>query len=167
MADPYLGEIKMFGGGFAPRGWNLCDGSLLEISPYQALYSLIGNAYGGDGISHFALPDLRGRAPVHQGTLQLGDLGGEESVTVTEPEYGAHSHAFNATRTLADKTTPGQNVPAQSGTVALYVEDTPTVEMDPASIKPVTGAAQPHNNMHPFLAMSYIIATEGVMPQRG
>lgn len=162
--DPYIGEIKMFGGDYAPRGWNLCDGSLLEVGTYQSLFSLIGNAYGGDGVSHFALPDLRGRAPVHQGTLKLGSSGGAESVTLTEHEYGAHLHEFNATRTLADKAAPGQNLPAQSGTVALYVEDTPTVEMDPSSIKPVTGQAQPHDNMHPFLAMNYIIALEGIYP---
>lgn len=164
--EPFIGEIKMFGGTYAPTGWHYCDGTLLEVKPYDALFSLIGNSYGGDGISHFALPDLRGRAPVHQGTLTLGSFGGEESVTVTEHEYGAHSHAFNASKALADKSTPGQNVPAQSGTVALYVEDTPTVEMDPSSIKPVTGAAEPHDNMHPFLAMNYIIATGGVYPPR-
>lgn len=162
--DPFIGEIKMFGGDYAPQGWHFCDGTLLEVGENQALYSLIGDAYGGDGVSHFALPDLRGRAPVHQGTLKLGSSGGAESVTLTEPEYGAHLHEFHATRTLADKATPGQNLPAQSGTVALYIEDTPTIEMDPSSVKPVTGTAQPHNNMHPFLAMNYIIAIVGVYP---
>jgi microcystin-dependent protein len=166
MTDPFVGEIKLFGGDYVPSGWHLCDGTLLETGAHQALYSLIGDAYGGDGISHFALPDLRGRAPLHEGALKLGQRGGEESVAVTDAEYGAHSHPFHATRTLADKPTPGQNVPAQSGTVALFVEDTPGVEMDAGSVKPVTGHAEPHDNMHPFLAMNYIIALDGIYPTR-
>jgi microcystin-dependent protein len=165
MATPYVGEIKIFGGTYAPDGYEFCDGTLLPIERYGPLYTLLGTAYGGDGVSTFALPDMRGRAPVHRGTLSLGSKGGEEEVTLADATYGKHSHTFSATLTLADQSSPAGNVPAQSGVVQLYADTTPDVEMDPSAVKPVPKNAVPHENMHPFQAINYIIATDGIWPQ--
>jgi microcystin-dependent protein len=166
MVQPFIGEVKIFGGTYAPEGYEFCDGSLLPIDKNDALYRLLGTAYGGDGVTTFGLPDLRGRAPVHRGSLSLGSKGGEEEVTLTDATYGKHSHTFSATLTLADQPSPAGNVPAQSGVVQLYADTTPDVEMDPSAVKPVPKTAVPHENMHPFQAINYIIATVGIFPNR-
>lgn len=167
MSDPFMGEIRMFGGNFAPLGWAFCDGSLLPISSADALFSLIGITYGGDGVTTFAVPDLRGRFPVHRSaTLPLGAAGGEETVRLTPTQVAQHSHDFNATKALADQATPAGNVPAQATTVTLYIEDTPAVALKDSAILPAAGGGLPHENMHPFQAVNFIIALEGIYPPR-
>ena len=164
--DPFIGEIKIFGGTFAPLGWNFCDGTTLDIAQNQPLYSLIGTTYGGDGVTNFKLPDLRGRIPVHRNTIVLGQVGGEETVALIENNYGAHAHPFYATTALANQPTVAGNTTAQSGTIALYTEDTPQIEMDPSSVRTIPGSGLPHDNMHPFQAINYIIALEGIYPSQ-
>src|ERR687885_3038412 len=121
MAQPYVGEIRMFGGNFAPAGWAFCDGSVLPISENETLFQLLGTTYGGDGESTFALPDLRGRVPIHQGNgFILAETGGVEEVTLTVSQIPAHNHALVATTSVANQTSPSNNVVAQSSTVDLY-----------------------------------------------
>jgi microcystin-dependent protein len=165
VSDPYIGEIRIFGGTFAPVSWNFCDGSLLPIAQFDALFNLIGTTFGGDGQTNFALPNLLGRIPVHRSnTLPVGLLAGTEEVTLTSNQVAAHNHAFQATTGLANQPTPGGNTPAQSGTVQLYTEDNANVPFDPRALLPVTGGNQPHDNMHPYQAINYIIALEGIYP---
>lgn len=165
--DPYLGEIKMFCGNFAPQGWAFCDGSLVPIPVADALFSLIGTTYGGDGQTTFGLPDLRGRFPVHRSSsLPMGSAGGVEEVTLTSNQVSAHTHPFQATTSLADQATPGGNTTAQATTITLYVEDTPVAGLNAAAILPFVGGGQPHENMHPFQAVNYIISLEGIYPPR-
>lgn len=165
MSTPFIGEIRMFAGTFAPVGWLMCDGSQLPISEYDALFNLIGTTYGGDGQETFSLPDLRGRVPLHRsGSFPLGSVGGVESVTLTQAQMPSHTHAFNATTALANQPTPGGNTPAQSGTVQLYTEDSANVPLDPQALLPSPGGNQPHENMHPFQVLNYIIAVYGIYP---
>src|ERR1041384_4186019 len=127
MAQPYVGEIRMFGGNFAPAGWMFCDGSLLPISEYETLFNLIGTTYGGDGESTFALPDLRGRVPIHQGnSFTLAETGGAEEITLTVSQIAAHSHPLLGSTALATDVNPGNRVVAQSSTAGAFnfVEDT-------------------------------------------
>lgn len=167
MTEAFLGEIRMFCGNFAPVGWAFCDGSLVPISAADALYSLIGTTYGGDGQQTFGLPDLRGRFPVHRSTtLPIGTSGGQETVTLTAGQLAAHTHGFNGTKALADQPTPGGNVPAQATTITLYVEDVASVALDAAALLPAPGGGTAHENMHPFQAVNYIIALEGIWPPR-
>ena len=169
MSDPYIGEIRMFAGTFAPAGWNLCDGSLLPISEYDTLFSVIGTTYGGDGQNTFALPNLQSRLPVHMGTASfgqtftIGEMAGTEEETLTAAKIPAHAHTFLATTGLANQPTPAGNVPAQSGTVQLWTEDTPLVALDANAITG-TGGSQPHDNMHPFLVVNFIISLFGFYP---
>lgn len=165
--DPFIGEIKMFGGNFAPLGWAFCDGSLVPISASEPLFSLIGTTYGGDGQTNFGLPDLRGRFPVHRSsTMPIGSAGGVEEVTLVSQQVSAHMHGFQATKTLADQATPGGNTAAQSTTVTLYIEDAPAVALNPAALLPFAGGNLPHENMHPYQAVNYVIALEGIYPPR-
>jgi microcystin-dependent protein len=165
MVEPYIGEIRLFGGNFAPVGWLACNGSLLPISQYDVLFNLIGTTYGGDGQNNFALPDLRGRFPLHRSTqYPVGAPAGTESVTLTSATTAQHSHQFLATTALANQPTPGGNTPAQSGTLQLWAEDTTNAPLDPAALLPYLGGNQPHDNMHPYQAINYIIATEGIYP---
>lgn len=161
-----LGEIRMFAGNYPPAGWAFCEGQLLPISEYEDLFNLIGVTYGGDGNSTFAVPDLRGRIPIHKGNgFTLSERGGVEEVTLTVNQMPAHSHLLLASTTLASSPDPGGNVLAQSRTAAvdLYLEDNPTTNMAATAIGSV-GGNQPHSNMQPYLCISFIIALHGVYP---
>lgn len=162
----------MFGGNFAPLGWAFCDGSLLPISQYDALFALIGTTYGGDGQTTFALPDLRGRMPMHAGTLAgsgtytLGQRGGTETVTLIGNQIPVHSHALGASSGAGSSAAPGGAVLAQSAAGELYFDDSPGVAMKTGLVA-AGGGNQPHNNMSPYLVVSFIIALEGIFPSQG
>lgn len=163
---PYVGEIRMFGGNFAPAGWAFCDGQLLPISENDVLFTLIGTTYGGDGETTFALPNLQSRFPLHKSaSFPIGAMGGTESETLTVQQIPVHTHAFLATQALANQPTPGGNHPAQSGTVQLWTEDAVSAALSPQAITPV-GGSQPHDNMHPFTVISFIISLFGEFPQQ-
>jgi microcystin-dependent protein len=166
MAQPYVGEIRMFAGNFAPAGWNFCDGSLLPISENETLFNLIGTTYGGDGQSTFAVPDLRGRVPLHFGNgIVLAETGGAEEITLTVSQIPAHSHPLLASGDPATAAGPQNLVLArsiQAGT-DLYLEDTPSVSMAANAIGAV-GGSQPHNNFQPYLCVSFIISLFGIFP---
>jgi microcystin-dependent protein len=166
MAQPYVGEIRMFAGNFAPAGWMFCEGQLLPISEYETLFNLIGTTYGGDGQSTFALPDLRGRLPIHQGNgFILAETGGAEEITLTVNQIAAHSHPLLASTDLGNSADPGGAVLAQSTTAAvdLYLEDTPTVPLAANSVGSV-GGSQPHTNFQPYLCVDFIISLFGIFP---
>jgi microcystin-dependent protein len=164
MAQPYVGEIRMFAGNFAPAGWMLCEGQLLPISENDTLFNLIGTTYGGDGQSTFALPDLRGRVPTHQGNgTTLAESGGAETVTLTVNQIAAHSHPLLASTGPGNLNTPGGNVTAESAAVKIYYADEPTVNLGAAACSPV-GGNQPHNNFQPYLCVNFIISLFGIYP---
>ena len=168
MAQPYVGEIRMFAGNFAPAGWMFCEGQLLPISEYETLFQLIGTTYGGDGQSTFALPDLRGRIPVHQGGgFTLAQTGGEEAITLTTAQTPSHGHAFLATRTTATSTAPQNMVLAAStgATVSPYGLDNPTTQLTPQALS-ATGGSQPHTNFQPYLCIDFIISLFGIFPSQ-
>ncbi len=163
--DPYIGEIRMFAGNFAPADWALCDGSLLPISQYDALFSLIGTTYGGDGQTTFALPNLLGRVPVHQTTgFALGQTAGSEEVTLTQAQLPSHSHIPQAARTNQGVNAPGGKVWAASPTYSEY-GPTPDSSMGAQALAS-TGGGQPHDNMVPFLAVNFIMALFGIYPSQ-
>jgi microcystin-dependent protein len=165
MSSPYIGEIRLFAGNFAPAGWAFCAGQIMPISENDALFNLIGTMYGGDGQETFGLPNLQGRFPIHRSAeMQQASTGGTESVTLTSGQIAAHNHVFQATTSLANQPTPGGNVPGQAGTFQWYTEDNPNVPMDPATLQPVNPGSQPHENMHPYLVMNYIISLYGIYP---
>jgi microcystin-dependent protein len=168
MSQPFIGEIRMFAGNFAPAGWAFCDGSLQVISQNDALFNLIGTTYGGDGQTTFALPNLSSRLPLHMGTdpgsgttYNLAATGGTETVTLTAPQLPAHNHPVNAA-TAATSADPAGNVPA-GGSVKQFSTQAPDVQMNPAQVQ-AGGAAQPHYNMQPYLAINFIISLFGVFP---
>lgn len=166
MAQPYVGEIRLFAGTFEPAGWMFCAGQLLPISENEVLFQLIGTTYGGDGQSTFALPDLRGRLPIHQGNgFILAQSGGAEEVTLPPGQIPGHTHALRGNSALASSTGPQGNVPAQSrqAGIDLYIEDVPTVSMAPNAITSV-GGSQPHTNMQPYLGLNFIISLFGIFP---
>jgi len=168
MGQPYIGEIRMFGGNFNPSGWALCNGQLMAISENDALFALIGTIYGGDGQTTFAMPDLRGRVPIHQGvnlglTYVIGEQGGAESVTLTSQQMPTHSHSFLASTAAGSQESPENNVPASSNLVSLYSASAPGASMAPSTVAPM-GGSQPHENMQPFLCVNYIIALFGIFP---
>lgn len=164
--ESYIGEIRIFAGTFAPVGWAFCDGQLMPISENDALFSLIGTTYGGDGQDTFALPDLRGRLPLHQGSGSiLGESAGVEEVTLSAGQIPAHSHRLQATTSTANQSSPAGNALAQSTAADLYVEDTATAGMATASIAPV-GGSQPHSNLQPYLCLNFIISLFGVYPSQ-
>lgn len=171
MADPFVGEIKMFAGNFAPQGWAFCDGQLLAVSQNAALFSLLGTIYGGDGRTTFALPDLRGRVPIHQGsgpglsTRQLGSKSGSETVTVTTNQLPGHDHGVMASAAPGAAGNPAGGVPAESPSVDLYIEEGATVPMNAAAVSN-TGGNQAHPNIQPFLCIHFVIAIFGVYPSR-
>jgi microcystin-dependent protein len=163
MAQPYIGEIRMFAGTFAPVGWSFCDGSLLQISEYDTLFNLIGTTYGGDGQSTFGLPDLRGRVPVHQGPgFIIGQEAGAETVTLTTQQIASHTHPLAATTAIATASGPGNNVLAQSSVAKMYFAD--VVDTPMANAIGMAGGTQPHDNMQPFLCISFIISLYGIYP---
>jgi microcystin-dependent protein len=165
MAQPYVGEIRMFAGNFAPAGWMFCEGQLLPISENETLFQLIGTTYGGDGESTFALPDLRGRIPLHQGNgFILAETGGAEEITLTVNQIAAHSHPLLASTDGGNQSSPGTflvaNVP---GGVLPYIESPPNVNMGAQAISSV-GGSQPHTNFQPYLCVDFIISLFGIFP---
>src|SRR5216684_7205997 len=163
MAQPYVGEIRMFAGNFAPAGWMFCEGQLLPISEYETLFQLIGTTYGGDGQSTFALPDLRGRLPIHQGNgFILAETGGAETITLTVNQIPAHSHPLLATGASANSTDPSTRVLAKPDK-NLYRAGPGTVPMFQSSVG-ATGGSQPHNNFQPYLCVDFIISLFGIFP---
>ncbi len=166
MAQPYVGEIRMFAGNFAPAGWQFCEGQLLPISENETLFQLIGTTYGGDGQETFALPDLRGRIPLHFGNgFILAETGGVETVNLTIQQIPAHSHAFLASMDNADSPNPRGRVAAQSGSrIDLYDStQAPATLMSPNAVGS-TGGSQPHNNYQPYLCVDFIISLFGLFP---
>ncbi len=165
MSNPYVGEIRMFAGNFAPQGWAFCDGSLLSIAQNTVLFTLIGTIYGGDGTSTFALPNLLGRVPVHVGGgLVQGQAGGEEQVTLTASQMPAHTHIPQANSASGMRITPAGNVWAASSNLA-YSASAPSAVMAPQAVSTV-GGSQPHDNMIPFLAVNFIISLFGIFPSQ-
>lgn len=163
MAQPYVGEIRMFGGNFAPAGWMFCDGSLLPISENETLFQLIGTTYGGDGQSTFAVPDLRGRIPIHQGSgFILAETGGAEEITLTVSQIPAHSHPMLAVAATPNSNNPGGGLTAQP-TASIYNNSAVAVNLAPQAIGSI-GGSQPHQNMQPYLCVSFIISLFGIFP---
>lgn len=171
MGQPYVGEIRMFAGNFAPNGWLMCDGSLQPISEYETLYNLIGTTYGGDGQSTFGLPDLRGRVPVHQGQGSglsprvIGELAGAESVMLTGQQIPVHEHPFMATSAVGSVAAPSGALVAQSPQIQMYIEDAPDTNMSPNAVS-LTGGNSAHNNMMPYICINYIISMYGIFPSQ-
>jgi microcystin-dependent protein len=171
MSTPYVGEIRMFGGNFAPAGWMLCEGQALPISEYDTLFALIGTTYGGDGQSTFNLPDLRGRLPLHMGTSSqgtsyaIGEAGGVERVTLTVQQIPAHNHQLMAAAVTGNQVSPAGSVPASSYNVTPYINDQPAGSMHASAISPV-GGNQPHENMQPYLCINFIISLFGIFPSQ-
>lgn len=165
MAQPYVGEIRMFAGNFAPAGWMFCEGQLLPISENDTLFQLIGTTYGGDGQSTFALPDLRGRIPIHQGNgFILAETGGAESVTLTMQQIPAHSHSLMATTDLANSASPADAYLSTTATGnKIYSTAAPSVALHPQEIGPI-GGSQPHDNFQPYLCINFIISLFGLFP---
>lgn len=170
MSNPYIGEIRMFGGNFAPAGWMFCQGQLLPISENDALFTLIGTTFGGDGQETFALPNLQSRVPIHAGTgpggitYQLGEAAGTEEVTLTVQQIPNHGHPLLATNNTATVQTPGGNVAAQ-GAGQIYTSLSSPIGMWPQSITP-EGGSQPHTNLQPYLCISFIISLFGIFPHQ-
>ncbi|HEX2019872.1 MAG TPA: tail fiber protein [Aurantimonas sp.] len=164
MAQPYIGEIRMFAGNFAPAGWMFCEGQLAPISENEALFQLIGTTYGGDGQSTFALPDLRGRLPVHQGNgFLLAETGGAETVTLTSAQMAAHSHPLIGSAVNGSQASPENALLANSTVIRPYAPETPIAGMAPSAISAV-GGSQPHNNFQPYLCVDFIISLFGIFP---
>jgi microcystin-dependent protein len=166
MAQPYVGEIRMFAGNFAPSGWLFCEGQLLPISEYETLFNLIGTAYGGDGQETFAMPDMRGRIPIHFGNgFTLAERGGAEQVTLTVSQIPAHSHPFLATDNNGGSTSPAGSVLARNASTDAYTDDTSggLVALNAGSVSPA-GGSQPHTNFQPYLCLNFIISLFGIFP---
>ncbi len=172
MADPYVAEIRMFGGNFAPFQWATCDGQILAISQNTALFSLLGTNYGGNGTSTFALPNFQGSAPMDQGDgigltpRTVGEIGGTPNVTLISNELAAHTHTFNGVNAIGTVSTPVGNVLAEQQTLRPYATPAASQAMSPNAIGPA-GGNLPHNNMQPYLAVTFIISLFGVYPPRG
>jgi len=169
MSEPFVGEIKMFAGNFAPAGWALCNGQLLAISEYDTLFNLIGTTYGGDGQQDFALPDLQGRVPIHMGqgpsqTYQIGEKGGAEQVTLTTNQIPNHSHVPLASSAAGTSDSPAGAVWAASS-AKQFVVASPNATMAPADSGPA-GGSQPHDNMLPYQTINFIISLFGIFPSQ-
>ncbi|PYP82433.1 MAG: phage tail protein [Candidatus Angelobacter sp. Gp1-AA117] len=174
MSNPFLAEIRIFTGNFAPKGWALCDGQLMPISQNTALFSLLGTTYGGDGKSNFALPNLQGCAPMQAGQgpglslRDLGETGGEQTVTLLQTEMPAHSHTCQAQSLSGGLPDPGNNVWSSGGKgrpASYAATSANNVQMSPLATS-ITGGNLPHNNMPPYLGLTFIIALQGVFPAR-
>ncbi len=160
---PYVGEMRMFGGNFAPAGWMFCDGQLLPISENEVLFQLIGTTYGGDGQTTFALPDLRGRLPVHEGNgFILAETGGAESVTLTVQQIPGHGHPAQASSANASTANAGGKVLATTPTYTPYISASPNTAAA-SSVGPV-GSNEAHDNFQPYLCVSFIISLFGIFP---
>ena len=171
MAEPFLSEIRIMSFNFAPKGWALCNGQLLPINQNQALFSLLGTTYGGDGRVNFGLPNLQGNVPIHQGPgFNLGQKGGEQSHTLIISEMPAHTHALNASQTQADQATlvtPPGNTPniLAAVTGAQYAAAASLTGLDPGTVTNA-GGSQAHLNMMPFLVLTFCIALQGIFPSQ-
>ena len=172
MSQPYVGEIRMFGGNFAPSGWMLCQGQLLPISEYETLFNLIGTTYGGDGQETFALPDLQGRLPIHQGTnpkggstYVLAQQGGAETVTLTTQQIPIHNHTMVASGDQADQITGKSGVVAAPPSLSMYFTAPPDTSLNSNTMTPV-GGSQPHDNFQPYLCIDFIISLFGIFPHQ-
>ena len=169
MGQPYVGEIRMFAGNFAPAGWAFCEGQLMPISENDVLFQLIGTTYGGDGQETFALPDLRGRLPLHQGTgstgttYVIGEAAGVEEVTLTTQQIPSHTHPLLASTATGGASNPAGNVLAASPNLDLYRESPPTVPLAGTTVGSV-GGSQPHSNFQPYLCVDFIISLFGIFP---
>jgi microcystin-dependent protein len=161
MAEPFLSEIRIMSFNFAPKGWAMCNGQLLAINQNQALFSLLGTTYGGDGRVNFALPDLRGRVPIHEGSHALGEKGGEQAHTISLTEMPIHTHVLNASPTNGDQPVPTNNYLGPGGN--LYAGSGTTTTLLPATIGNA-GGSQAHQNMQPFLTLTFCIALQGIFP---
>lgn len=165
-AEPFIGEIMLFAGNFEPKGWAFCDGRLLPIAQHTALFSILGTTYGGDGKTTFALPDLRGRAPIGQGqgpglsNYSLGETGGQETVTLTVGQMPAHNHAFSD----AGQQPSGDAVRVQTGSSQTKIQQ--TTGSANSGVTQNTGGSQPHENRQPYLGVNYVIALQGIFPSR-
>lgn len=165
MSDPYVGEIRMFGGNFAPAGWEFCNGELYPIAENEALFTLIGTTYGGDGETTFAVPDLRSRVPMHiTSAPTLGEMAGVESVTLTTNQMPVHTHSLMGSDAAADSVTPAGNVPAEASK-RFYLSPGSPAAMSAQAIG-VAGGSQPHDNMQPYTVITFIISVFGIFPQR-
>jgi microcystin-dependent protein len=173
MSAPFIGEIKMFGGNFAPRNFALCNGQLLAITQNTALFSILGTTYGGNGINTFALPDLQGRVPMHwgnsasgAGNYVLGEVGGVQSTTLTSQQLPAHTHGLNASSAAANSLSPaGTFMAAVDGHDPVYAQGASNAQMAPGSIA-VAGNSQPVSLLQPYLTVTFIIALNGIFPSR-
>lgn len=169
---PYVGEIRMFAGNFAPNGWMFCEGQTLPISENEVLFQLIGTTYGGDGEETFNLPNLASRVPIHMGTgpdgttYQIGEMAGTEQETLTVQQIPSHTHPFTGSTSNGTQINPGGNVLAGSvSSVQPYIQDNPSVSLA-ASIVTPAGGSQPHENTQPFLCINFIISLFGVFPSQ-
>jgi microcystin-dependent protein len=171
MSDPFIGEIRMFAGNFSPRGWAFCDGQLLAISQFDALFSLLGTTYGGDGRTTFGLPDLRGRIPIHAGTgpgltpRREGQRGGVENETLTVAQAPLHSHPVKASASVAGSRSPEGRVAAETSLFDFYQSGSPSAALDGGSVT-AAGRGLSHTNIQPFLCVHFIIALIGLYPSR-
>ena len=166
MSEPFLSEIRIMSFGFAPKGWALCNGQLLPINQNQALFSLLGTTYGGDGRVNFALPDLRGQVPIHMGSGHtLGEKGGEQAHTLSIAEMPTHTHVLNASSSNGDAAIPVGNLLARSAPANPYAAPSSLATMNAASITNV-GGGQAHLNMQPFLVLTFSIALQGIFPSQ-
>jgi microcystin-dependent protein len=164
MANPFVGEIRMFAGTFAPAGWSFCDGQQLPISENETLYQLIGTMYGGDGQSTFNLPDLRGRLPLHQGNgFTVAEAGGVEQVTLTSQQMPSHAHPLLATTAVGTAASPQAGLLAASGSSNVYRQGPAAVALSNQTVGPA-GGSQPHTNYQPYLCVDFIISLFGLYP---
>lgn len=171
MSEPFVGEIRMFAGNFAPRGWAFCDGQLLAVSQNDALFSLLGTIYGGDGRTTFGLPDLRGRIPIHAGTgpglspRRLGAKFGTEEETLTVNELPSHGHSYSGTNNDASRTSPAGSFPAKSTADLYKAGNAVKVNMSTDALDH-TGGSRAHGNLMPFICINYIVSLFGIYPSR-
>jgi microcystin-dependent protein len=169
MPEPYVGEIRMFGGNFAPNGWMFCEGQTLPIAENEVLFQLIGTTYGGDGEETFNLPNLASRVPIHMGTgpdgttYQIGEMAGTEQETLTTQQIPSHSHPFTVSTSAGGQNDPANNVVAASPSVTLFIQDAVDSPCAANAITPA-GGSQPHENTQPFLCINFIISLFGVFP---
>lgn len=171
MAQPYVGEIRMFAGNFAPNGWMFCEGQTLPIAENEVLFQLIGTTYGGDGQETFNLPNLASRVPIHMGTApdgttyQLGEMAGTEQETLTIQQIPNHTHALTASQNVSNQSSPANALLAQSTVADMYAGEAPDAQLAANAVAPV-GGSQPHENTQPFLVINFIISLFGIFPSQ-
>lgn len=169
MSEPFIGEVKMFGFNYAPRDWAQCDGQILPINDHYSLYALLGTTFGGDGMTTFALPDMRGRVPVHMGIgYYRGDKGGLESVPLQQTQLPIHTHAVKGTTSAAGagQGSTTASFATSTGGSGIYGDATGLVNMENGVVDPCDGGGQPHNNMQPYTTVNFSIAMDGLFPAR-